>query len=487
MNSSSELFRRALLAPFCVLAFVAGAVSVTPDYFNIEIPPNIAPLNFDVEGATNGTPKVALRAPDGDELATKGPKFRFSPRTWRKFLTKHAGESLIGTLEVNGSTLVFTNTVSKFPIPTHLTYRLIPPGYTGFNELGIYQRDLTTFKERPLYRNVQGSRIQCVNCHTYNNGDPQQYLFHTRAQNAGTQVVSAKYGNMKIQPKIPGDYKFGVYPAWHPSGDYIAFSCNDTSQIFYVTNPDKIEVMDSRSDLFLYCLKDGKVIMIDEDPTLFECYPTWSPDGKFLVTSSARTPFKDLPPDKEGREKQMQEKYSQVCYDLSVRTFDEKSMTFSARRILVNALTSKRSFTFPRISPDGRWLVFTVGPYGVFSIWHRSADLWVLDIQKNEARALTELNSPASESYHCFASNGRWMVFSTRRDDGVYTRPYFAAFDPEKGTFSKPFIIPVENPSEHSRRLLSYNIPEFSDGAVDESPRQLRKLVESTPREAAGK
>ena len=430
---------------------------------------------------------MKLRASDGEELVETGAKIRFAAGAWRRFLEKHAGEAVVGTLSVDGADYAFTNRISRTPIPTHLTYRLIPPGYTGFNEVGIYQRDLTTFQERPLYRNVQGSRVQCVNCHTYNNGDPGQYLFHTRAQNAGTQVVSQKYGNMKIQPQLPSGYKFGVYPAWHPSGDFIAFSCNDTSQIFYSTNPDKIEVMDSRSDLFLYRLKDGKVTMIDEDPTLFECYPTWSPDGKYLVTSSARTPFKDLPEDQEGREKQMQEKYSQVMYDLSVRTFDEQTLTFSPRRILVNALTSKRSFTFPRISPDGRWLVFTVGPYGVFSIWHRTADLWILDIQKNEARAATELNSNASESYHCFAANGRWMVFSSRRDDGVYTRPYFAAFDPETGKFSKPFKIPVEDPSEHTNRLLSYNIPEFSDGPVRESPRQLRLLTERAPREATGK
>lgn len=480
MTSSSKLLR-ACLAACGLLGFSAGAATVSPDYFNIEIPPNIAPLNFDVEGATNAACTVVYRAPDGDELKAKGPKFRFSPRRWRDYLEKHAGEPIVGTLLVDGSSYVFTNRVSKFPIPTHLTYRLIPPGYTGFNEVGIYQRDLTTFAERPLYRNIQGSRMQCVNCHTYNNGDPGQYLFHTRAKNAGTQVVSKKYGNMRIRPKLPNNYAFGVYPAWHPSGDYIAFSCNDTSQIFYSMNLDKIEVMDSRSDLFLYSLKDGKVTMIDEDPTLFECYPTWSPDGKYLVTSSARTPFKDLPEDRAAREKQMQEKYAEVCYDLSVRTFDEKTLTFSPRRILVDALTSKRSFTFPRISPDGRWLVFTVGPYGVFSIWHRTADLWLLDIQKNEARALNELNSAASESYHCFASNGRWMVFSSRRDDGLYTRPYFAAFDPEKGTFSKPFKLPVEDPEAHTQRLLSYNIPEFSDGPVRESPRQLRLLSESVP------
>jgi hypothetical protein len=230
------------------VAFTAFAVTVFPDYFNIEIPPNIAPLNFDVEGV-EGEVEVTLRAADGATLAAKGPKVRFPERAWRRFLEDHVGGLVVGLLKAGGETYAFTNKVSRHPISTHLTYRLIPPGYTGFNEVGIYQRDITTFKERPLYRNLQTSRRQCVNCHTYNACDSGQYLFHTRAHQAGTVVVSAKHGKRKIRPEIPGGYDYGVYPAWHPTGDYIAFSCNDTSQIFDSTNPDKIEVMDSRSDL----------------------------------------------------------------------------------------------------------------------------------------------------------------------------------------------------------------------------------------------
>ncbi|MBP5319704.1 MAG: PD40 domain-containing protein [Kiritimatiellae bacterium] len=484
MNSSiNSILRRALPAILLTACLHAGAVNIviTPDYFNIEMPPNIAPLNFDVAGA-EGAVTVTLRGEDGATLSAEGPNVRFPLRAWRRFLAAHTGQPLVGTLTAGADSYIFTNTVSRFPIATHLTYRLIPPGYTGFNEVGIYQRDLTSFDERPLYRNIQGSSMQCVNCHTYNAGDPKHYLFHTRAQNAGTMVVSEKYGKMKIQPKLPNGYAFGVYPAWHPSGDHIAFSCNDTSQIFHVFNPDKIEVMDSRSDLFLYSLKDGKVTMIEQDPTLFECYPTWSPDGTLLITSSARTPFTAIPDDRTEREQQVQRKYSEVCYDLAIRTFDAKSLTFSPRHILVDALASKRSCTFPRVSPDGRWLVFTVSPYGVFSIWHRAADLWILDLQKKTLRPLNEINSPAAESYHCFSRNGRWMVFSSRRNDGLYTRPYFAAFNPETGTFSKPFMLPAENPADHRNRLLSYNIPELSDGPVRETPRDLRRLVESPPR-----
>lgn len=483
MHSSSDI-RRALLGAGLLAATVAGAFEVWPDYLNVELPPNIAPLNFDVRGAAeDAAVRVTLTAPDGDALATDGRAcaVRFPEGAWRAFLGRHAGQPLAGVLRVGEATLAFTNAVSKFPIDSHLTYRLIPPSYTGFAEVGIYQRDLTAFRERALYRNVQDDRMQCVNCHTYNAGDPGQYLFHTRARHAGTMIVSARYGKARVVPKVPGGYGGGVYPAWHPSGDFIAFSCNDTSQLFYTANPDKIEVFDSRSDLFLYRLSDGRVTMIEQSPLVFECYPAWSPDGKSLVSVAARVPFKELAKEKADRERMVGGRYTEILYDLVIRTFDSTALAFSQPRILVNAQVSKRSFTFPRVSPDGRWIVFTASSHGVFSIWRREADLWIYDRGTGTVRRLDELNSNQAESYHCFSRDGRWMVFSSRRDDGAYTRPYFAAFDPATGRFAKPFLLPVREPSEHGRRMLSYNIPELSAGPVAESPRELRRLVQGEP------
>jgi hypothetical protein len=76
------------------------------------------------------------------------------------------------------------------------------------------------------------------------------------------------------------------------------------------------------------------------------------------------------------------------------------------------------------------------------------------------------------------------MVFSSRRDDGAYTRPYFAKFDKSAGVFSKPFLLPLKHPSEHQRRMKSYNIPEFSAGPVRESAAELHGLTKSKPRKA---
>lgn len=463
----------------CGLASAVGAAVVEPDYFGIEIPPNIAPLNLDVTGAERV--RATMRAADGDSLAADGPEIRWPAKKWSAFLARHAGESYELSLELDGKSAgVATNRISRFPIDSHLTYRLIRPGYSDFGIVGIWQRNLTAFAERPLYRNVQHAQKQCVNCHTYNASDPKTYLFHSRLERHGTQIVSPKYGRIRRDIRLPNGLAC-TYPAWHPSGDFIAFSANETFQVFYEVSPERIEVADIRSDLLFYSLADDRVIPVETESHFLESFPAWDPAGLRLFTSRARLAPDDVRRREAGEFRDGNHvafaSITNLHYDLVVRTFDPERRTFSEPQILVDGIKSKRSVTFPRVSPDGRWLVMTVGPCGVFHIWHKSADLWILDLQKGTTRSLDELNGPNADSYHCFSKNGRWMVFSSRRDDGAYTRPYFAAFDPETGRFSKPFLLPVENPSEHGRRMLSYNVPEFSAGAVEESPRDLHRLI----------
>lgn len=467
---------RWVLGVGCLMCvWTLGAAEASPDYFGITVPPNVAPLNFDVTGTE--TVRATMRAANGDELSVKGPFVRWNAKDWRTFLARHAGEDYEIALELGGgSRFATTNRISRFPIDTHLTYRLIRPGYSDFDVLGIWQRDLTCFTERALYRNIQTSPRQCVNCHTYNACDPSTYLFHTRLDHHGTQIVSSRYGRRRRDIRLPNGLA-GTYPAWHPSGDFIAFSANETFQVFYETSIEKIEVADIRSDLLLYSLMDDKVIPVETEPEWLESFPAWDPGGRMLFTSRAHLEA-GLSPDRFRKgDYAAFTSLTNLHYSLVARTFDPATRVFSEPRMLVDGEASRMSVTFPRVSPDGRWVVLTAAPFGVFHIWHKSADLWLLDMKTGAVRCLDELNGPDADSYHCFARNGRWMVFSSRRDDGAYTRPYFTAFNPETGIFSKPFILPVEDPSEHGRRMLSYNVPEFSAGPVAESPRELRRLV----------
>ena len=74
---------------------------------------------------------------------------------------------------------------------------------------------------------------------------------------------------------------------------------------------------------------------------------------------------------------------------------------------------------------------------------------------------LSEANSTEGESYHSWSHNNRWLVFSSRRLDGLYTRPFFTYID-DKGTAHKPFLLPQKNPVKYYKDLLwTYNLPEF--------------------------
>ena len=74
---------------------------------------------------------------------------------------------------------------------------------------------------------------------------------------------------------------------------------------------------------------------------------------------------------------------------------------------------------------------------------------------------MTGANSDDTESFHNWSTNSRWLVFSSRRDDGLFTRPYFCHVD-AKGVVSKAFMLPQRNPRRFYReRFLSFNVPDF--------------------------
>jgi dipeptidyl aminopeptidase/acylaminoacyl peptidase len=118
--------------------------------------------------------------------------------------------------------------------------------------------------------------------------------------------------------------------------------------------------------------------------------------------------------------------------------------------------------------------MYTQSDYGNFSIWHREADLYLLDLKTGESRPLTEVNSNNTESFHDWSSNSHWFVFSSRRGDGLYTRLYIASID-DKGKVSKPFLLPQKDPRFYDASLYSYNVPEFVTAPVRVNANELEK------------
>ena len=91
----------------------------------------------------------------------------------------------------------------------------------------------------------------------------------------------------------------------------------------------------------------------------------------------------------------------------------------------------------------------------------------MIDLSTGENVDIAVWNTPdQAESYHNWSSNGRWVVFGSRRLDGRFTRLFIAHMGAD-GTPCKPFLLPQEDPREHEWRLKSFNVPEFITGKVE--------------------
>lgn len=446
---------------------------IFPDYAGVTIPANIAPLNFSYLG---DEPAVLIVNGNSGERQIKGRKglFSFPTRYWKKLMETGKGSDVKLTVAVrrDGKWMAFKPfilSVSADVIDPYLSYRLIPPGYETWKKMGIYQRDLETYSQTPVIENsLTGGN--CVNCHTYCQRDPSRMLFHARADYGGTAMIID--GNVeKLNTKTDSTISALVYPYWHPSGKYVAFSVNTTSQNFFSHNPNRIEVYDSASDIVVYDVDRHEISWspLTRSKDSFETFPAFSPDGRSLYFCSAKA----VSP--------MPQEYSKVKYSLCRIAFNQEDASFGdSVDTLYNGAAKGKSVSFPRISPDGKFLVFTLQEYGNFSIWHKDADLWVMNMSIGETRPLEAANSEDVDSYHSWSGNSRWLVFSSRRIDGLYTRPFICHID-ENGQASKPFLLPQRNPLEYyADQMVSYNLPELMEHKVTVSRHKIANTLRNT-------
>lgn len=454
---------------------------IWPDYANTVIPCNIAPLDFNIlsPSLSNATISVSGEQVSLKVKARKGV-VSFPEKKWHHLLAVEKGHTL--NVQI-GNAFTFKLQVSDDPIDSHLVYRLIEPGYEIWSHMGIYERNLSTFSEKALLENTQFNG--CVNCHSFNHCRPDSFSLHIRGDHGATLLRLD--GKMDAyNTKTDSTLGFCVYPYWHPSGRYIAYSTNTTRQGFHVL-PDKlIEVFDLASDLQVYDTERNELITspLVKSDTVWETFPAFSPDGRTLYYCAAHA--QDIP---SG--------IPSIRYNLCSIPFDASSGTFGHQAdTLIQAQAEQQSISFPKPSYDGRWLMYTQGQYGQFSIWHHEADLWLFNLQTGERRALgtpstpsplgETVNSEDTESYHNWSSNSRWFVFSSRRDDGLHTRLYLCHIDGE-GVCGKPFLLPQRNPLQYyQNQFRSYNVPDFATAPVNLDRRKAERLINSPKRRPFG-
>ena len=462
-------------------------LQIYPDYISCRLPYNIAPCNFRI--LTPGT-RYRLEVRQGSKTLYRHSSrqtVQLPRRRWQRWLQQAQGDTLWLALSLKQDGqwrdyAPFPLYIDSSTLAPYLTYRLIEPSYQLCSFLTIEERCVENFNTRNLYDNLMLDG-NCVNCHTAAWGDPDHSVFHARFQHPGT-LIAVDGQLRRVDLKSNRFPQGGVYPAWHPDKRYIAFG---TASAFpFVHSQDivrRTEVFDSLGDIMVYDIERNRIfsdarICTEEKE---ETFPYFAPNGRTLYFCQSLTPPKD------SAAEDPVDYSKKIKYSLVGVAFDAETGAFGRMDTLVDAAESGGTVSFPRVSRDGRFLVFCLSDHGTFPIRHPESDLYILDLTApgsgayrragvaDSATGLADariyrplageaVNSDKTESYHEFSpSGGRWLMFSSKRDDGLYSRPYFCLID-DNGRASKPFMLPQKDPDFYLTFLQSFNVPVLSNG-----------------------
>lgn len=413
-------------------------VGMYPDYRNVTIPCNIAPLNFYYTGG-----KGVTTFSHGDySFSVKGRDVIIPEDKWHELLVKAEGDSIRVSSSLMGEWNIY---ISPDSIDQYLTYRLVEPAYEVANWVEIWERKISTFDDRVLssYYNTQNA---CMNCHIHKGDNTFFYLRGVR----GGAILSGRGTLRKMTLKNDKMFAGTVYGDLHPAGRWGVFSTNIVIPSFHTQSEKRLEVYDSKSDLCIVDFDNNKLLLPPSitRADVLETFPCFSADGSTIYYCAADSVA--LPRD-----------IKKLHYSLYKFSFDAQTGKIGQSEVVWDASLRGGSVCHPKVSPDGCWLLYTVADYGTFPIWHRESDLEMMNLSDGRIIDMSAANSSEwSDTYHSWSSNSRWFVFASKRDDGQYGKPFFCHIDGE-GNVSKAFVLPQKDPHHYDKTLKSYNIPDL--------------------------
>jgi tetratricopeptide (TPR) repeat protein len=325
-------------------------------------------------------------------------------------------------------------------------------------------RDISRPESRVMLRDMP----TCANCHSFSadgktlgmdidgpSGDKGAYAFAPTAK----EMVIGKDDVITWNSFEEKTHKtLGFMSRISPDGRYAVTTLNEMiyvanfrdykfNQVFYPT----------RGILAFYSRETGEIATVPgaDDPEFVHADPVWSPDGKTLVFARAEAtdPF---PPDRPLAEYAGDPNEVPMQYDLYRMPFDEGRG--GRPEPIAGASANGMSNSFPKVSPDGKWIVFVQASNG--QLMRPDSKLWIVPFEGGEAR-LMRANTSRMNSWHGFSPNGRWMVFSSKSNT-PYTQMFLTHID-EEGNDSPAILI--ENATAANRAV---NLPEFVNRPYDD-------------------
>jgi tetratricopeptide (TPR) repeat protein len=326
----------------------------------------------------------------------------------------------------------------------------------------------------------------CANCHSFSaDGKTMGMDLDGLQNNRGMYILAPVAPAMAIgkqdviqwsspEGRLKGNVRIGFMSQVSPDGQYVVTTVNPASMAasseeppsnYYVANFKDYRFLQvfypTRGILSWYSRQTGvlRPLAGADDPQRVQMGAVWSPDGQYLVF--ARAPATDPnPPDVPLAKFANDPNELQVKYDLYRIPFHNGQG--GVPEPIAGASRNGMSNTFPKVSPDGRWIVFVECRNG--ELMRPDSQLYIVPAGGGKARRMRS-NTPRMNSWHSFSPNGRWLVFSSKARS-PYTQMYLTHIDAD-GNDSPPILI--DNATAANRAV---NIPEF----VNVPPDGLRQI-----------
>ena len=444
-----------------------------PDYQDVTIPCNLAPLNFYYTDPA-GKAFTTRFSGGGKTVSIKGREVVWKEKAWRELLAAVADGDIAVESEWQSDgkkqNMRWTFHVSPDRIDPYLTYRLIEPGFEVWDDLEIIERNLENFDTRAI-SDWRHTGNKCMNCHIHSQGRGDLSMFYLRGEGGG--AILNRGGTLrKLTLKNDAMISPTVYGEIHPDGRFGVFSTNIIVPAMHSAGNRRMEVFDRASDLCVADFDENRMLTFPETARedVFETFPVFSADGNFVYYCAADV--RSLPAEVE-----------QVRYSLVRIPFDAATGALGGPAdTLWSGSAHDASACHPKASPDGRWLLFTVADYGTFPINHRECNLCLMDLQTGQSVPMDAVNDDKSDTYHSWSSDARWFVFASKRGDGLYGKPYFSHVS-DDGTVSRPFLLPQQDPHFYDNMLRSFNVPDLGDAPVGFDAAEIGRVWKEVPAE----
>ncbi len=467
------------------IAFAGNAVSIHLETKGERM--HLGPIDEQCVSETNEPPKLTPQ---------QAASWTWTPdaETWTKI--QAASTSAPATLTITGwnreggrsSQSRITFSTSADPVGAPIFYRDVPlmpsSGANGtVQPLSPAAIHLIRWRLRdirqPESRTVLTNMPTCANCHSFSrDGKTMGIDVDGPANDKGLYALVPVDRHMSIQNKNvvqwntdgqAGKVRVGFMSQVSPDGRFVVgtfagSSAEDVSNTYYVTNFKDYRFLQvfypTRGILEWYDRSTGKRQPLPgaDDPRFVQTDGVWSPDGKYIVF--ARAEAKDPYP--AGQKKAIRANdpnETQIQYDLYRVPFNEGKG--GTPEPIAGASQNGMSNNFPKVSPDGRWIVFVQCHNG--QLMRPDSQLYIVPSEGGTARRL-RANTTQMNSWHSFSPSGQWLVFSSKARS-VYTQMYLTHIDADGN--SSPAIL-IDNSTASNRAV---NLPEFvnipGDGIED--------------------